>query len=105
MATAREVQRQQRALEKAKVEKYLQSRLSETEQKNKELAKKEKELSDILTNSLKKDYSFSLNSIASVKQLQEKVPPLTLTMAESERSRSEERRVGKECRSRWSPYH
>jgi len=23
----------------------------------------------------------------------------------SERSRSEERRVGKECRSRWSPYH
>ena len=24
---------------------------------------------------------------------------------EDERSRSEERRVGKECRSRWSPYH
>ena len=24
---------------------------------------------------------------------------------EEERSRSEERRVGKECRSRWSPYH
>ena len=23
----------------------------------------------------------------------------------SERARSEERRVGKECRSRWSPYH
>ena len=23
----------------------------------------------------------------------------------SPRSRSEERRVGKECRSRWSPYH
>ena len=23
----------------------------------------------------------------------------------SEHSRSEERRVGKECRSRWSPYH
>ena len=23
----------------------------------------------------------------------------------SERKRSEERRVGKECRSRWSPYH
>ena len=22
-----------------------------------------------------------------------------------ERARSEERRVGKECRSRWSPYH
>ena len=24
---------------------------------------------------------------------------------EAVRSRSEERRVGKECRSRWSPYH
>src|SRR5256885_16536318 len=29
------------------------------------------------------------------------VPP----HAEENRSRSEERRVGKECRSRWSPYH
>ena len=26
-------------------------------------------------------------------------------MAKKRRSRSEERRVGKECRSRWSPYH
>src|SRR5256884_8033789 len=25
--------------------------------------------------------------------------------SEGERTRSEERRVGKECRSRWSPYH
>ena len=25
--------------------------------------------------------------------------------AQEERDRSEERRVGKECRSRWSPYH
>ena len=25
--------------------------------------------------------------------------------AESKLTRSEERRVGKECRSRWSPYH
>ena len=24
---------------------------------------------------------------------------------DKEKSRSEERRVGKECRSRWSPYH
>ena len=27
------------------------------------------------------------------------------TAAEKELARSEERRVGKECRSRWSPYH
>ena len=26
-------------------------------------------------------------------------------LLESDRRRSEERRVGKECRSRWSPYH
>ena len=26
-------------------------------------------------------------------------------LADALRSRSEERRVGKECRSRWSPYH
>jgi len=31
------------------------------------------------------------------------VPPLTA--ASSSPCRSEERRVGKECRSRWSPYH
>ena len=29
----------------------------------------------------------------------------TYTDALSEEERSEERRVGKECRSRWSPYH
>ena len=28
-----------------------------------------------------------------------------LTHSVYDRSRSEERRVGKECRSRWSPYH
>ena len=32
--------------------------------------------------------------------------PVLLTMdAMEEHPRSEERRVGKECRSRWSPYH
>ena len=28
-----------------------------------------------------------------------------VNIREIERYRSEERRVGKECRSRWSPYH
>src|SRR3989449_6561601 len=31
--------------------------------------------------------------------------PVTLTNDIATRGRSEERRVGKECRSRWSPYH
>ena len=30
---------------------------------------------------------------------------MTNEEAEEEKTRSEERRVGKECRSRWSPYH
>ena len=29
----------------------------------------------------------------------------TLLGAAARKARSEERRVGKECRSRWSPYH
>src|SRR2546430_6099180 len=33
------------------------------------------------------------------------VGPLGRVQLEAPRSRSEERRVGKECRSRWSPYH
>ena len=32
-------------------------------------------------------------------------PWLTRICVNTYRSRSEERRVGKECRSRWSPYH
>ena len=30
---------------------------------------------------------------------------VTAELGEKARDRSEERRVGKECRSRWSPYH
>src|SRR3712207_9588981 len=32
-------------------------------------------------------------------------PPSSLPHAATPTARSEERRVGKECRSRWSPYH
>ena len=37
--------------------------------------------------------------------LSEHFPALVLTGARQTTTRSEERRVGKECRSRWSPYH
>ena len=33
------------------------------------------------------------------------VDPRSKTTADGAFNRSEERRVGKECRSRWSPYH
>ena len=35
----------------------------------------------------------------------ENTEPILLTLDVYEVIRSEERRVGKECRSRWSPYH
>src|ERR1043165_6706923 len=35
----------------------------------------------------------------------ENVGPGGFTLGRRKRTRSEERRVGKECRSRWSPYH
>src|SRR3989442_12344288 len=33
-----------------------------------------------------------------------RIAPMTLCVTDQQ-ARSEERRVGKECRSRWSPYH
>ena len=33
------------------------------------------------------------------------VKNIAVTAGQLEQARSEERRVGKECRSRWSPYH
>ena len=39
------------------------------------------------------------------KALSERAKVLDLAMKQIHRRRSEERRVGKECRSRWSPYH
>src|SRR2546425_13130056 len=38
-------------------------------------------------------------------QLLRQADVVTLHVAHTEQTRSEERRVGKECRSRWSPYH
>ena len=33
------------------------------------------------------------------------LPDVLQLLALGQKTRSEERRVGKECRSRWSPYH
>src|SRR3712207_9286916 len=35
----------------------------------------------------------------------ERIARLVVDEGEDDKTRSEERRVGKECRSRWSPYH
>src|SRR5262249_56804144 len=52
----------------------------------------------------------SSDLLKAVKSATEPVLPALLTLstacaASSTSSRSEERRVGKECRSRWAPYH
>ena len=39
------------------------------------------------------------------KELNPELYPETIEKVIKKGSRSEERRVGKECRSRWSPYH
>ena len=58
-----------------------------------------------------------LNNLNNLKSINLEVPPehfnfdlscnISLVLAKSNQlnPRSEERRVGKECRSRWSPYH
>ena len=38
-------------------------------------------------------------------ELADKIGINMQSLSKIERGRSEERRVGKECRSRWSPYH
>ena len=45
------------------------------------------------------------NYLTGLKQHTGNWPGKTIATARGEFSRSEERRVGKECRSRWSPYH
>ena len=57
----------------------------------------EDELSEVETGNLS-EKEFRVILIKMIKELKKKMD------AQSEK-RSEERRVGKECRSRWSPYH
>ena len=40
-----------------------------------------------------------------LKRFEDRVAMVALALADGNLLRSEERRVGKECRSRWSPYH
>src|SRR3712207_9229499 len=47
---------------------------------------------------------YPVEAVTVMKRIAEKTDPLILPV-EDAHLRSEERRVGKECRSRWSPYH
>jgi len=48
---------------------------------------------------------FLFNLIIDYPDLDSEIEIVEKTTAQEETDRSEERRVGKECRSRWSPYH
>src|SRR3712207_7804502 len=54
-----------------------------------------------------KDISVKFKTLCTAKQLEqsEVITSLIVRWIEEQEERSEERRVGKECRSRWSPYH
>ena len=45
-----------------------------------------------------------LTSIVLVRRVKKQIAEMTDVLVDV-KNRSEERRVGKECRSRWSPYH
>ena len=47
----------------------------------------------------------TLNLSLDYNNVQPELTSVIRNIAENEFNRSEERRVGKECRSRWSPYH
>ena len=52
------------------------------------------------------EFNIEGNPIPSFRELVLEVRPAQVTLVpDAENARSEERRVGKECRSRWSPYH
>ena len=56
-------------------------------------------LRELVSNAV--DATQKLNTLASIGEFKGELGDLTIHVE----LRSEERRVGKECRSRWSPYH
>ena len=66
--------------------------------KNKEMEQLFSRLDSVLTNSEK----YVLEKEDKIEELRKKQ---SMPLKPEEKLRSEERRVGKECRSRWSPYH
>ena len=54
---------------------------------------------------LENDHEFSHPILVPILNLAEKGEKIKVTVILTTKPRSEERRVGKECRSRWSPYH
>ena len=77
------------------------------ERKNQTQSHKSIECEDaqIAINGAEQQNSGSQRIVTSLKTTTADLSPPTKVGAARHRTRSEERRVGKECRSRWSPYH
>src|SRR2546430_10849687 len=50
-------------------------------------------------------FAAEYDALAALAKARPDIAAAAAPLAEPAKSRSEERRVGKECRSRWSPYH
>ena len=60
--------------------------------------------SDVCSSDLNSLFNQSVAQFISIAAIQDQFPEVFYQLI-SHTVRSEERRVGKECRSRWSPYH
>ena len=78
--------------------KYLKNKVEKFENINKDI----KDINEMLELSEEELTDYADEIISSISKIRKDVNNFKL---ESLSSRSEERRVGKECRSRWSPYH
>ena len=54
---------------------------------------------------LEREIHQELMTLLSIQEEEDREVTIGFGISEDEVDRSEERRVGKECRSRWSPYH
>ena len=90
---------QQKAVARLQSEQEMRQHLSEREYDESEI---EGAIRDLKMHHYIDDYEYAL---AFYRNSYEKLRGGMRAKRELERSRSEERRVGKECRSRWSPYH
>ena len=63
------------------------------------------EIQRIMRDYYKQLYANKMHNLEEMDKFLEKHNLLRLSQEKIENIRSEERRVGKECRSRWSPYH
>ena len=94
---------EKRTIELKKINKKLKQEIGERKKVNQQLKERNEEL-DAFSHTVAHDLKNPLGSIMGFSELLFD-DHSELSKNETLKYRSEERRVGKECRSRWSPYH